>query len=102
MFIGEVKAKINLYTKSDSSPTASVEKEIEKIEKELESITVSDTETKRELTIKLIEEVIREYMITVGNAMENYKDFLPMFDYKNKSLLLRKPKTTFYENVGSS
>lgn len=102
MFIGEVKAKINLYTKSDSSPSASVEKEIEKIEEELESITISDTETKRELTIKLIEEIIREYMITVGNAMENYRDFLPVFDYKNKSLLLRKPKTTFYENVGSS
>jgi len=102
MFIGEVKAKINLYTKSDSSPTVSVEKDIEKIEKELESITISDTETKRELTIKLIEEIIGEYMITVGNAMENYKDFLPVFDYKNKSLLLRKPKTTFYENVGSS
>ncbi|WP_282072226.1 DUF3732 domain-containing protein [Polaribacter atrinae] len=102
MFIGEVKAKINLYTKSDSSPTVSVAKEIEKIEKELESIIISDTETKRGLTIKLIEEVIREYMVTVGNAMENYKNFLPVFDYKNKSLLLRKPKTTFYENIGSS
>lgn len=102
MFIGEVKAKINLYTKSESSPSTSVEKEIEKIEEELGSIIISDTETKRELTIKLIEELIREYMITVGNAMENYKDFLPVFDYKNKSLLLRKPKTTFFENVGSS
>jgi hypothetical protein len=102
MFIGEVKAKINLYTKSESSPSASVEKEIKKIEEELGSIIISDTETKRELTIKLIEELIREYMITVGNAMENYKDFLPVFDYKNKSLLLRKPKTTFFENVGSS
>lgn len=102
MFIGEVKAKINLYTKSESSPSTAVEKEIEKIQKELESIFISDTETKRELTIKLIEELIREYIITVGNAMENYKDFLPVFDYKNKSLLLRKPKTTFYENVGSS
>lgn len=102
MFIGEVKAKINLYTKSESSPSASVEIEIKKIEEELGSIIISDTETKRELTIKLIEELIREYMITVGNAMENYKDFLPVFDYKNKSLLLRKPKTTFFENVGSS
>lgn len=102
MFIGEVKAKINLYTNSDSSPTVSVKKEIEKIEEELESITIFDTETKRELTIKLIEEIIREYMITVGNAMENYKDFLPVFDYKEKSLKLRKPKSTFYENVGSS
>jgi hypothetical protein len=102
MFIGEVKAKINLYTKSESSPSASVDKEIEKIEEELASITIADTETKRELTVKLIEELIREYMITVGNAMENYRDFLPVFDYKNKSLLLRKPKTTFFENVGSS
>jgi hypothetical protein len=102
MFIGEVKAKINLYSKSDTSPSASVKEEIEKIEKELKSIVITDTETERELTIKLIEEIIREYMITVDKAMENYKDFLPVFDYKNKSLLLRKPKTTFYENVGSS
>jgi hypothetical protein len=102
IFIGEVKAKISLYSKSESSPSASVKQEIEEVEEELESISISDTETKRELTIKLIEELIREYMNTVGNAMENYRDFLPVFDYKNKSLLLRKPKTTFYENVGSS
>jgi len=102
IFIGEVKAKINLYTKSDSSPLVSVGKEIERIEEELESIVIFDTEIKRELTIKLIEEIIREYMITVDKAMGNYKDFLPEFDYKNKSLLLRKPKATFYESVGSS
>lgn len=102
MFIGEVKAKINLYSKSDSSPSVSVKEEIQKMEEELESIIITDTETKRELTIKLIEEIIREYMTTVDKAMENYKDFLPVFDYKTKSLLLRKPKTTFYENVGSS
>ncbi|MCD8453588.1 DUF3732 domain-containing protein [Tenacibaculum finnmarkense genomovar ulcerans] len=102
IFIGEVKTKLNLYTKSDSSPSASVEKEIEKYEKELNSLFISDTEEKRELTIKLIEEIIREYMITVEKAMGNYKNFLPEFDYKNKSLLLRKPKETFYENVGSS
>lgn len=102
MFIGEVKAKINLYSKSDSSPSTSVKKEIQEAEEELESIKIDDTEIKRELTIKLIEEIIREYMITVDNAMENYKNFLPVFDYKTKSLLLRKPKTTFYENVGSS
>lgn len=102
MFIGEVKAKINLYSKSDSSPSVTVKADIKKTEKELESIKIDDTELKRELTIKLIEEIIREYMLTVDKAMENYKDFLPNFDYKNKSLLLRKPKTTFYENVGSS
>jgi len=102
MFIGEVNAKMNLYTKSDSSPSASVEKEIQKIEEDLESLIISDTETKRDLTVKLIEEIIREYMTNVDKAMENYKDFLPVFDYKRKSLLLRKPKTTFYENVGSS
>ncbi|WP_417800026.1 DUF3732 domain-containing protein [Tenacibaculum sp.] len=102
MFIGEVKAKISLYSKSDTSPSTSVKEEIQKIEEELKSIVITNTETKRELTIKLIEEIIREYMITVDKAMENYKDFLPVFDYKNKALLLRKPKTTFYENVGSS
>jgi DNA repair exonuclease SbcCD ATPase subunit len=102
MFIGEVNAKISLYTKSESSPSTSVQKEIEQIEQEIETLLITDTETKRELTIKLIEEIIREYMTTVDKAMENYKDFLPVFDYKIKSLLLRKPKTTFYENVGSS
>ena len=102
MFIGEVKAKINLYSKSDSSPSVSVEAEIKKLEEELESITISDTNEKRDLTIKVIEEIIREYMITVDKAMGNYEGFLPEFDYKNKSLKLRKPKSTIYENVGSS
>lgn len=102
MFIGEVNAKMNLYTKSDSSPISSVKKEIKQIEEEIETLQISDTDIKRELTIKLIEEIVLDYMIIADKALENYKDFLPVFDYKNKSLLLRKPKTTFYESVGSS
>ncbi|WP_423819209.1 DUF3732 domain-containing protein [Salinimicrobium sp. TIG7-5_MAKvit] len=102
-FLGEVKSKLQFYsTPSGSLPQAENQEEIERVEKEIEEILVENTEDRRNLTIKLIEEIIREYMDSTGTALENYKDYLPVFDYKEKRLLLRKPKQTFIENVGSS
>ena len=37
-----------------------------------------------------------------SKALENYAKYKPVFEYKTKSLKLRKPKTSFIENVGSS
>jgi hypothetical protein len=63
---------------------------------------VVNTEEKRELTIKLTEEIISEYIIESEKVLANYSTYQPVFDYKNKTLLLRKPKTSYIENVGSS
>ncbi len=101
-FLGEVKSKIDLYASSNDNSPAVTEDEIEKIKGKISSIITVDTEEKKELTIKLIEEVIAEYIETTGTALTNYSKYLPVFNYPDKELLLRKPKTSFIENVGSS
>lgn len=101
-FLGSLKSKMELYSSQDDSPVANIENEIFNIENKIESINITDTHRKKELTIKLIEEIISEYMESTGEALVNYSGYQPVFDYKEKSLLLRKPKTTFIENVGSS
>lgn len=101
-FLGSVKSKMELYSSRNDSLVANTDKEIISLEKEIKTIDVVDTLMKRDLTIKLIEEIISEYMEITGEALVNYSNYQPVFDYKEKSLLLRKPKTTFIENVGSS
>jgi hypothetical protein len=102
VFIGEVKSKMELYSSGDDSLAVSTDKEIASLEEKISSLQIVDTLKKRELTIKLIEEIISEYMEATGSALENYANYKPVFNYQEKSLLLRKPKTASIENVGSS
>ena len=101
-FLGELKSKIDLYTHSDTSLVSTVDDDIEKLLSKINELKVLDTQEKKELTIKLIEEIILEYIEETGDALENYAGYKPVFDYSNKALLLRKPKTSYIENVGSS
>jgi hypothetical protein len=101
-FLGEVKSKMELYSSAEDSFAVTTDTDIEKLEGLINSIDVQDTVEKRDLTVKLIEEIISEYILKTGTALENYSGFMPVFNYKDKSLLLRKPKTSFIENVGSS
>jgi hypothetical protein len=101
-FLGEVKSKLDLYSSSEDSLAVTTDDDIASLEQKIESLNVVDTLEKRELTIKLIEEIISEYIETTGTALENYAGYKPVFNYGHKSLLLRKPKTSFIENVGSS
>jgi hypothetical protein len=101
-FLGSVKSKMDLYSSQEDSLSANTEIEIERLQEKIGVIEVIDTVDKRDLTIKVIEEIISDYMKITGEALVNYSNYQPVFDYKEKSLLLRKPKTTFIENVGSS
>ncbi len=101
-FLGEVKSKIDLYSNSGYSLSVNTDNEIELLETMIESLNVFDTIEKREITIKLIEEIISDYIDIAGTALANYADYKPVFNYKDKELLLRKPKTSFIENAGSS
>ena len=101
-FLGEVKSKLQLYSNKKQSPKAVTQKKIQDLEKKIDSLKIDDTEDIRNLTIKLIEEIISDYIEISGTALENYSNYLPVFDYKNKALLLRKPKTSHIEIVGSS
>jgi hypothetical protein len=103
-FLGEIKSKMDLYSSSESSIASTNDAEILDLEDKLIILTKSviDTLEKRDLTIKLIEEIISEYIEASGTALENYASYKPVFNYADKALLLRKPKTSFIEPVGSS
>lgn len=101
-FLGTIKAKIELYAKSSDTIQDNLEKRIIEIEEKIKNISINDTVETKDLTIKLIEEIISEYIEQAGTALENYANYKPVFDYKEKSLKLRKPKSSFIEHVGSS
>lgn len=98
-FLGEISTKAKIFSQSNK---VSKSVDTSELEEQINSIHIEDTSTKRELSGRAIEEFITGYIETVGDSLENYKDYLPVFNYKNKSLGLRKPKTTYIENVGSS
>ncbi|OCH21565.1 DUF3732 domain-containing protein [Aliivibrio logei] len=98
-FLGQVEAKAKIFSEFDVNEKL---EDISLIKDEIDRIIIEDTSIKKELTCRAIEEFVSEYMETVGESLENYQNYLPVFDYKNKSLGLRKPRTTYIENVGSS
>jgi hypothetical protein len=100
-FLGTIKAKIELYAKSSDTVPDNIEKRIKDIEEKIKDISINDTGETKDLTIKLIEEIISEYIEQAGTALENYANYKPVFDYKEKSLKLRKPKSSFIEHIGS-
>lgn len=102
MFMGEIKAKFDIFSNSEDSIIKKATTSIEEIEDKLNSIEITDTSDKKDLTIKLTEEIISEYIESTCKALENYASYKPVFEYKTKSLKLRKAKTSFIENVGSS
>lgn len=102
IFIGRVSEKFDLYSNPNDSKNKYQEK-IDNLKEEISQIPVVDTEKSRLLTIGLIEEVVLNYMRNYGEVLGNYKDYYPLFDYKEKSLKLRKPRSTKIENkIGSS
>lgn len=101
-FLGEVKSKMDLYSATNNSNLENIEDEVLDLETQIGTLNIIDTTEKKELTIKLIEEIISEYITETNTALENYATYKPVFNYKNKALQLRKPKTSFIENVGSS
>lgn len=102
IFMGEVKAKLELYgeqalpTSIDSLP------ELKDLQERRDALSVSESIDNRNMFIKLLEEIIQEYITYSGKVLQNYEKYHPVFDYSKKALLLRKPLTDYIENVGSS
>jgi len=103
VFLGEIKTKLNLYSDNKDTPSHELNRKIEELEEKIKLLEVRDTKRKKELTIKLIEEIITDYIDYCSEALGNYGNYQAVFDYKEKALFLRKPKTSFIEKVvGSS
>jgi hypothetical protein len=99
IFLGETKTKLELY--QPDVELRKTESTIE-IKEQIEFIQVVDTTESRELCIKVLEEIIQSYMELVRLSLENYGDYQPVFNYKDKKIDFRKPKTTHIEAAGSS
>lgn len=99
IFLGQTKTKIDIYQPKNDYDEIKSTKEIEE---QINSIQVLDITESRELCIKVVEEIIQGYMKLVEPSLENYGNYLPVFNYKDKKIDFRKPKTTYIEAAGSS
>ncbi|MDP9991879.1 hypothetical protein J2W28_003056 [Variovorax boronicumulans] len=101
-FLGEVKGKLEAYTGDEAELPRSYAHEIEKLEEEISSIEVEDVVDRKELAVRLIDHFAQQILDPVSAALENYKDYLVVFNYTEKRIHLRSPRSLNVENVGSS
>lgn len=106
MFIGELKAKISLYENSgnESEMKNKINDDLkEKIEfrDELEKNIIDYTEQK-ESVLRLLDELIQNFLEQSEDAIPTYKGYKSAFQYKDKRLKLREPKAVLPTKVGSS
>jgi hypothetical protein len=98
-YLGQITAQAKIFNDFESEDKY---EDTQKLKNQIDNISIVDTTNKRESTSRAIEEIVAGYMKIVSLSLENYKDYSPFFDYKNKTLGLRKPKSVHIENVGSS
>ncbi|WP_350657412.1 DUF3732 domain-containing protein [Psychrobacter sp. S1-30-MNA-CIBAN-0213] len=102
IFIGRATEILKLYSNEDKVPE-NLKLEIDRIQEDINSIIIENTEESMSLTIDLIEEVIRDYILKYGEVLGNYSTYQPKFNYKDKALQLRRPHSSKIEpSVGSS
>ncbi|MGP9797589.1 DUF3732 domain-containing protein [Halomonas sp. 86] len=102
-FLGEARGKLSVYSSIDVKRNKKpVPYSLESIKDEYNNTHVKDVEAERIATINLIDEVANELKRQTETALENYASWYASFNYKEKKIQLRKPKSTLIENVGSS
>ncbi|QCJ40834.1 DUF3732 domain-containing protein [Bacillus sp. S3] len=106
MFIGELKAKISLYESQweDTNDKDQIKSELEEklsLKDKLEKEVVDYTERK-DATLRLLDEIIQNYLDKSADAIPTYKGYKSSFQYKEKSLKLKAPKALIPSKVGSS
>lgn len=102
MFIGEVKGQLDAYSGQPETLSAPLTDEIEKLKQDISNLTVVDMIERRDLSIRTIEKNAQRLLDSVSGALENYAKYEAIFNYKEKKLQLRKPRSLSIENVGSS
>ncbi|MBZ7924383.1 DUF3732 domain-containing protein [Ensifer adhaerens] len=102
IFIGETKAKLELYADQDVKTAADNSAEIAKIEAQIDDLMVLPANDRQDHFTQALDEVIQDYIALTEVALGNYGNYRSAFNYGEKKLHLRKPKTASTENVGSS
>ena len=102
IFIGETKAKLEMFVGADQKGSRNFEADIADLERQIGELTVISAEERQKHFTSVLDETIQEYIALSNVALGNYGEYRSAFDYKEKKLHLRRPKTAFIENVGSS
>ena len=103
MFLGEAKAKIELYNGDEEKEDYT--KKIDELKHELTDLNVQleNFNDKKVAIIRLIELSSKKMMDKCKKAMETYGDYIPVLNYKNKKLELMNPVVAqIAKVVGSS
>lgn len=101
LFIGKTIGKLEAYRKTPSASAAPSETS-ESLKDALDKLQVRDVSEVRDTVISLINETARELLAETGQALQNYANYQADFNYTEKRLRLRRPKSTVVENIGSS
>ncbi|MDD6485580.1 MAG: DUF3732 domain-containing protein [Spirochaetales bacterium] len=99
-FLGQIKSKLELYKAVDDKENYSTQ--IETLKEQLDRISVVDISTKRDNSKTIAESYMKSYMDIIRTSLENYKDYIPSFDIKGKSLQFINPTKNIVETIGSS
>ncbi|AMY01812.1 DUF3732 domain-containing protein [Mesorhizobium ciceri] len=102
IFIGETKAKLELYGDLESEKVTDNSELIANLTAEIEDLAVSPVNDRQELFNSALDEAIQDYISLTKAALGNYGEYRSAFNYSEKKLHLRKPRTASTENVGSS
>jgi hypothetical protein len=103
LFLGEARGKLTTYIEAEPPQLLTVASSgSSDLQSQLDAIQVRDVDEAREAVVHLIEEVAVELVAEVSASLENYAKWQAVFNYREKRLQLRKPKSTLIENVGSS
>jgi tetratricopeptide (TPR) repeat protein len=103
ILIGEIKTKIEFYEKKidDESPDGKIlilNNELDELKRKL-----GRRDEKKAAVMRLLEDLIQNFLDQSGDALENYKGYKAAFDHREKELKLQEPNSTKVERVvGSS
>jgi len=105
LFLGEVKAKLSLYSQNEieenyTNKIEALQEEIKKLEADIEDINRTDI-------LDTLSEYMQEVFVNVDFELTGYEGYKPIFDYKNKLINLKKvdkkiSSKEIIKNIGSS
>lgn len=101
LFIGETKGRLDTFVEVPKALAVSGRSLVE-VEAEAAAITVKDVDDERQNVIRAIEDVALELKNQIKPVLENYAEYVPIFNYKDKKLEMRKPRSALIEKLGSS
>lgn len=101
LFIGKTIGKLEVYSKTPSA-SGTPSETTESLQDALDELQVRDVSEVRDTVVSLINETARELLAETGQALQNYANYQADFNYTEKRLRLRRPKSTVVENIGSS